>query len=83
MLEQLASEKKCTPAQLALAWCLAQGDDIVPIPGTKKLKYLHENIEAVKVQLTSTDIRNMNSMFPVGIAAGERYPAIQMQRIGK
>ena len=83
ILEQLASEKKCTPAQLALAWCLAQGDDIVPIPGTKKLKYLHENIEAVKVQLTSTDIRNMNSMFPIGIAAGERYPAMQMQRIGK
>jgi aryl-alcohol dehydrogenase-like predicted oxidoreductase len=83
MLEQFASEKKCTSAQLALAWCLAQGDDVVPIPGTKKLKYLHENIEAVKVQLTSTDIRNMNSMFPVGIAAGERYPAPQMQRLSK
>jgi len=83
MLEQLAIKKKCTLAQLAIAWCLAQGDDIVPIPGTKKLEYLHENIVAVKVQLTSTDIRSMNSMFPVGIAAGERYPALQMQRIGK
>jgi aryl-alcohol dehydrogenase-like predicted oxidoreductase len=83
MLEQLAIKKKCTLAQLAIAWCLAQGDDVVPIPGTKKLKYLHENIEAVKVQLTATDIRNMNLMFPVGIAAGERYPALQMQRLGK
>jgi aryl-alcohol dehydrogenase-like predicted oxidoreductase len=83
MLEHLAIEKKCTPAQLALAWCLAQGNDIVPIPGTKKLKYLRENIEAVKVQLTSTEIRTMNSMFPVGIAAGERYPAVQMQRLWK
>jgi len=83
MLEQFASEKKCTSAQLALAWCLAQGDDVVPIPGTKKLKYLHANIEAVKVQLTSPDISTMNSMFPVAIAAGERYPAPQMQRLSK
>jgi aryl-alcohol dehydrogenase-like predicted oxidoreductase len=83
MLEQLAHEKKCTPAQLALAWCLAQGEDIVPIPGTKKLKYLHENIAAVKIQLTRAEINHLNALFPVGIAAGERYPATQMQRIGK
>ncbi len=83
MLEQLAAEKKCTPAQLAIAWCLAQGEDIIPIPGTKKLKYLHENIEAVKVKLTPSDIRNINNMFPPGIASGERYPAMQMQRVGK
>jgi aryl-alcohol dehydrogenase-like predicted oxidoreductase len=83
MLERLAAEKKCTPPQLALAWCLSQGEYIVPIPGTKKLKYLHENIEAVKVHLTHEDIRNINNMFPPGIASGERYPAMQMQRVGK
>jgi aryl-alcohol dehydrogenase-like predicted oxidoreductase len=83
MLEQLAVEKKCTPPQLAIAWCLAQGEDIVPIPGTKKMKYLRENIEAVKVSLTPEDIRSINNMFPPGIASGERYPAMQMQRIGK
>jgi aryl-alcohol dehydrogenase-like predicted oxidoreductase len=82
-VEQFAKEKKCTPAQLALAWCLAQGEDIVPIPGTKKLKYLRENIKAVDVRLTPEDVRRISEALPPGITAGERYPAQQMQRLGK
>lgn len=81
-VEQLASEKKCTPAQLALAWCLAQGEDIIPIPGTKKVKYLLENIKAVDIQLAPENIERIGSALPRGIAAGERYPAMQMQRVG-
>jgi aryl-alcohol dehydrogenase-like predicted oxidoreductase len=82
-VEKFAGEKKCTPAQLALAWCLAQGDDIVPIPGTKKLKYLQENIKAVDVHLTSEEANRISNALPAGIASGERYPALQMQRLGK
>jgi aryl-alcohol dehydrogenase-like predicted oxidoreductase len=82
-VETFAGEKKCTPAQLALAWCLAQGEDIVPIPGTKKLKYLQENIKAVDVHLTSEEIKKISVAIPAGSAYGERYPALQMQRLGK
>ena len=82
-VEKFAAEKKCTPAQLALAWCLAQGEDIVPIPGTKKLNYLKENIKAVDVQLTSEEVKKISEAIPAGIAAGERYPALQMQRLEK
>ena len=82
-IRKFAEQKKCTPAQLALAWCLAQGEDIVPIPGTKKLKYLQENIKAVDVRLTSEDIQKINEALPLGIASGERYQAMQMQRLGK
>jgi aryl-alcohol dehydrogenase-like predicted oxidoreductase len=81
MLEQLAKEKQCTPPQLALGWCLAQGEFIVPIPGTKKIKYLYENVEAVNVQFTAKEIERINIMFPLGVAMGERYPAVQMQRV--
>jgi aryl-alcohol dehydrogenase-like predicted oxidoreductase len=81
MLEQLAKEKQCTPPQLALGWCLAQGEFIVPIPGTKKIKYLYENVEAVNVQFTAQEIERINIMFPLGVAMGERYPAVQMQRV--
>jgi aryl-alcohol dehydrogenase-like predicted oxidoreductase len=82
-IEKLAAEKKCTPAQLALAWCLAQGRDIVPIPGTKKVKYLLENIKAADIDLTAEDNEKIRAAFPRGVAAGERYPAMQMQRVGK
>jgi len=82
-VEKFAREKKCTPAQLALAWCLAQGDDIVPIPGTKKLNYLQENIKAVDIHLISEEVRRISNALPAGIASGERYPALQMQRLGK
>src|SRR5271165_5717819 len=73
-VEEMASEKRCKPSQLALAWVLAQGDDIVPIPGTKRRKYLEENAAAVDLELTSDDLRRLNEVFPSGAAAGLRYP---------
>jgi len=82
-IKKFAAEKKCTPSQLALAWCLAQGEDIIPIPGTKKLNYLGENIKAVDVHLTSEDVQKINEALPAGIASGERYPVMQMQRVGR
>jgi aryl-alcohol dehydrogenase-like predicted oxidoreductase len=73
-VEEIAREKKCKPAQLALAWVLAQGDDIVPIPGTKRRKYLEENVAACGVGLTKDDLRRIDEAFPPESAAGERYP---------
>ncbi len=73
-VEEIATEKKCKPAQLALAWVLAQGEDIVPIPGTKRRKYLEENIGALDMSLTASDLRRIDEAFPVGTAAGLRYP---------
>jgi aryl-alcohol dehydrogenase-like predicted oxidoreductase len=73
-VEQLAREKGCTASQLALAWVLAQGDDLVPIPGTKRRKYLEENVGALAVKLSSEDLRRINQAFPPESAAGERYP---------
>jgi aryl-alcohol dehydrogenase-like predicted oxidoreductase len=73
-VEELASEKGITPSQLALAWVLAQGEDIVPIPGTKRVKYLEENVGAVDVQLTEDDLRRIDEAFPKGATAGDRYP---------
>jgi aryl-alcohol dehydrogenase-like predicted oxidoreductase len=72
-VKTLAARKGCTPAQLALAWVLAQGDDVVPIPGTKRVKYLEDNLGAINVQLTRAEIEEINRLFPVGVAAGERY----------
>jgi aryl-alcohol dehydrogenase-like predicted oxidoreductase len=77
-IEAIAKEKGCTPAQLALAWVLAQGDDIVPIPGTKRRKYLEENAGALDVHLTADDLRRIDEVAPKGAAAGERYPAAAM-----
>lgn len=73
-IEEMASEKGCRPAQLALSWLLAQGEDIVPIPGTKRIKYLDENIGALKVELTEQDLEHINQLAPKGAAAGDRYP---------
>ena len=72
-VEQMASDKGCTASQLALAWVLAQGDDVVPIPGTKKLHYLEENVKAASVQLTADDLRRLDKVAPEGAAAGMRY----------
>ena len=77
-VELLAREKDCQPSQLALAWVLAQGDDVVPIPGTKRRTYLEENIGAVELELTIDDLRRLNDVFPSGAAAGERYPEHMM-----
>lgn len=75
VVEELAAEKNCAPAQLALAWVLAQGDDIVPIPGTKRIKYLEENIAALDVDLTAEELERIGQAIPKGAAQGERYPA--------
>ena len=73
-VEQIAEEKAGTPAQVALAWVLGRGDDIVPIPGTKRRRYLEENAEAVDVELTDEELERLEEAFPQGAAAGERYP---------
>jgi aryl-alcohol dehydrogenase-like predicted oxidoreductase len=72
-VRELAAEKGCTPGQLALAWLLAQGDDVVPIPGTKRRTYLEENVGGVDVQLTADDLRRIEEVAPRGAAAGDRY----------
>jgi aryl-alcohol dehydrogenase-like predicted oxidoreductase len=78
-VEQLAREHNCTPGQLALAWVLHQGDDVVPIPGTKRRRYLEENVEATEVSLSAEDLQRIDEAAPVGAAAGDRYP--DMSRI--
>jgi aryl-alcohol dehydrogenase-like predicted oxidoreductase len=80
-VEEIAREKKCQPSQLALAWVLAQGDDIVPIPGTKRRKYLEENAVAVDLKLTAEDLRRLGEVFPSGAASGLRYPEHMMNLI--
>ncbi|MEO8453716.1 MAG: aldo/keto reductase [Sphingomicrobium sp.] len=80
-VEQMAREKGCTTAQLALAWVLAQGEDIVPIPGTRHIKYLDENIGALEIRLTSEDLRRLDEILPPGAAAGTRYHARGMETI--
>jgi aryl-alcohol dehydrogenase-like predicted oxidoreductase len=80
-VEALAKEKGCKPAQIALAWVLAQGDDIVPIPGTKRRTYLEENLGAAKVRVSSADLDRLDRAFPVGAAAGERYAEAGMRGV--
>ncbi len=82
-IEAMAREKGCTPAQLALAWVLAQGDDIVPIPGTKRRKYLEENVGALGVTLAKADLERIDGILPPGAAAGTRYAAAGMQTVGR
>jgi aryl-alcohol dehydrogenase-like predicted oxidoreductase len=82
-VEALAREKGCTPSQLALAWLLAQGDDVVPIPGTKRVRYLEENVGALAVTLTADDLRRIEAVAPVGVAAGTRYPEAGMQTVNR
>ena len=82
-VEAMAREKGCTAAQLALAWVLAQGSDIVPIPGTKRRRYLEENIGALSVALTADDLARLDAVLPPGAAAGTRYAAAQMQALNR
>jgi len=82
-VEKMAEEKGCTTAQLALAWVLAQGEDIVPIPGTKHVKYLDQNIGALDVQLSGEDLRRLDAILPPGAAAGERYHARGMEAVNR
>jgi aryl-alcohol dehydrogenase-like predicted oxidoreductase len=77
----LASHKNCTPAQLAIAWLLQQGNDIVPIPGTKRISYLLENLGALELELTAEDLKTIDAILPKGAAAGDRYPAAMMKMV--
>ncbi len=79
----IATELHCTPAQLALAWVLAQGPDIVPIPGTKKRRYLDENVGALAIQLTPAQLRAIDAVFTINAAVGDRYPAASMGTIDR
>jgi aryl-alcohol dehydrogenase-like predicted oxidoreductase len=72
-VREIAEEKGVTPGQLALAWVLHQGEDIVPIPGTKRRSYLEENVAAAEIELTDGDLRRIDEAAPVGAAVGERY----------
>lgn len=73
-IKVMAEQKGCTPAQLAIAWVLAQGEDVITIPGTKRIKYLEENIASEKVKLTDDDLQSINAIMPAGIVSGKRYP---------
>jgi aryl-alcohol dehydrogenase-like predicted oxidoreductase len=72
-IEEMAKTKGCTPSQLALAWVLAQGEDIVPIPGTKHVKFLEENVRATEIRLTREELRRIDEVAPIGAAVGDRY----------
>jgi aryl-alcohol dehydrogenase-like predicted oxidoreductase len=81
VVEEIAEEHDATPAQIALAWVLSRGNDVVPIPGTKRVKYLEENVGAADIELTDDDRRRLDEAFPVGAAQGERYPEEAMKSL--
>lgn len=81
-IEAIAKEKRCTPAQLVLAWLLAQGENIIPIPGTRRKDRVQENAGALQVQLTGEDVARISAAVPPGAAAGPRYPEAQMRKLG-
>jgi aryl-alcohol dehydrogenase-like predicted oxidoreductase len=80
-IKEIAAEQDCTPGQLALAWVLAQGDDVVPIPGTKRRRYLEENVQATELALSAEDLARIDEVAPVGAAAGDRYA--DMSSVGR
>jgi aryl-alcohol dehydrogenase-like predicted oxidoreductase len=82
-VEAMAKEKGCTTAQLALAWVLAQGDDVIPIPGTKRVRYLDENIGALEVDLSDADLKRLDEILPPGAAAGMRYHERGMETVNR
>ncbi len=82
-INSIASDKGCAPAQLALAWVLAQGHDIVPIPGTKKRKYLEENVRALEVELTANDLARIDRVIPPGAASGDRYAPAALRAVNR
>jgi aryl-alcohol dehydrogenase-like predicted oxidoreductase len=82
-IREIAAEKNCTPAQLALAWVLAQGDNIVPIPGTKRRKYLEENVRALEIELSQEDLQRIDEAARPGTAAGSRYPDAAMGAVNR
>lgn len=82
-VKEIATEKNCTPAQLALAWLLAQGEDIIPIPGTKRRDRLEENLQALEIELSETDLQRIAEIAPLGVAAGTRYPEAIMHTLNR
>jgi aryl-alcohol dehydrogenase-like predicted oxidoreductase len=82
-IQDLATEKGCTPSQLALAWVMAQGDHIFPIPGTKQIKYLEENVGSLKVSLSKEDLKAIDAIAPRNVAAGDRYPEASMKAVNR
>jgi aryl-alcohol dehydrogenase-like predicted oxidoreductase len=83
-IREIAAEQNCTPGQLALAWVMSQSrppDDVVPIPGTKRRRYLEENVEASEITLSLQDLARIDELAPVGVAAGDRYA--DMSAIGR
>ncbi len=80
-VREIAADKDCTPGQLALAWVLAQGDDIVPIPGTKRRSYLEQNVEATEISLSDSELAAIDEAAPRGAASGDRYP--DMSNVGR
>ncbi len=82
-IEALAYARGCTPGQFALAWVLAQGQDLIPIPGTKRAAYLDENLAAATIELTPAELARINELLPAGSSAGERYPAQSMQAVNR
>jgi aryl-alcohol dehydrogenase-like predicted oxidoreductase len=81
-IEKMAAEKECTPAQLALAWVLSRGEDMVPIPGTKRRAYLDQNLAALDISFTPNELRRIDEVAPRGVAVGARYPEEYMSRLG-
>jgi aryl-alcohol dehydrogenase-like predicted oxidoreductase len=82
-IRAIAQDKGCTASQLALAWVLAQGDDIVPIPGTKRRTFLEQNVGAMDIVLTAADFERIDRVLPCGVAAGDRYAAKSMQAVNR
>jgi aryl-alcohol dehydrogenase-like predicted oxidoreductase len=82
-IEQLSRQKGCTPSQLALAWVMAQGDDVVPIPGTKRRRYLEENAAAARISLSTEELARLDSLAPRGVAVGQRYPEATMSSLNR
>jgi len=82
-VERIAAAKHATPAQVAVAWCLAKGDDIIPIPGTKRTAYLRENVGALDIHLTADEIAALDAAFPPGLTAGPRYPERAMGAVNR
>ena len=82
-VKTIAKEKNCSPAQLALAWLLAQGEDIIPIPGTKHRKRLEENLDSIEINLNEDDLKNIEEIAPIGAASGTRYPEAVMHTVNR
>ncbi len=82
-VKEIATEKNFTSGQLALAWLLAQGEDIVPIPGTKRKERLEENLRSLEIELSENDLQRIKEIAPIGVAAGTRYPEALMHGVNR